>query len=97
MTVPTRRVRSGEQPVLRVKFLGEQPVGRIVLSRPEKRNALDPEMIRQLSAAVEAAARDKAVRVVVLTGEGRDFCAGADLEALLGRLYERYRADHIGG
>jgi methylglutaconyl-CoA hydratase len=39
-------------------------------------------MIRQLRAAVEAAARDDVVRVVVLTGEGPDFCAGADLDSL---------------
>jgi methylglutaconyl-CoA hydratase len=65
-----------------VRFFGEDAVGRIILSRPEKRNALDAEMIRQLSAAFEAAARDRAVRVVVLSAEGEDFCAGADLDAL---------------
>lgn len=75
-------MRSADVPTLRVTFMGDDPVGRITLSRPEKRNALDPEMIRQLSAALEAAARDETVRVIVLTGEGKDFCAGADLEAL---------------
>lgn len=77
-----RPKKPADVPTLRVTFIGDDAVGRITLSRPEKRNALDPEMIRQLSAALEAAARDEAVRVVVLTGEGKDFCAGADLESL---------------
>jgi methylglutaconyl-CoA hydratase len=77
-----RPMKPADVPTLRVGFVGDDPVGRITLSRPEKRNALDPEMIRQLSAALEAAARDEAVKVVVLTGEGKDFCAGADLESL---------------
>ena len=78
----SRATKPADVPTLRVGFVGAEPIGRITLSRPEKRNALDPEMIRQLSAALEAAARDDAVRVVVLTGEGKDFCAGADLESL---------------
>src|SRR5438105_2083737 len=51
----------------------------VVLNRPEKRNALTHELAWGIVAAVEAAARDDAVRVVALTGRGEAFCAGLDL------------------
>ncbi len=59
----------------------------IALNRPEKRNALDPEIIAALQHALESAAAAPEIRVVILTGEGTAFCAGADLEYLqqLGR------------
>jgi methylglutaconyl-CoA hydratase len=55
----------------------------LTLNRPEKRNALSAALIEALHGAVEAADLDPEVRVVALTGAGRDFCAGADLEELL--------------
>ncbi len=57
-------------------------VARLTLNRPEKRNALDGQTITELRAACAAAASDETVRVVVLTGAGKDFCAGADLAGL---------------
>ena len=48
------------------------------LDRPERKNALDPAAIRSLIEALEAAATDDARRVVLITGTGDDFCAGAD-------------------
>jgi enoyl-CoA hydratase/carnithine racemase len=55
-------------------------VARITINRPEARNALSPEVIEGLLVAFDDAARDDAVRVVVLTGAGdRAFCAGGDL------------------
>ena len=53
----------------------------IILNRPERLNAWNPTMSRELSAALLAADRDDAVRSIVLTGAGRAFCAGADLSA----------------
>jgi methylglutaconyl-CoA hydratase len=53
------------------------------LNRPDKRNALSRELIARLADALDAADLDADVRVVVLRGEGRDFCAGADLAELL--------------
>jgi methylglutaconyl-CoA hydratase len=53
------------------------------LDRPEKRNALAAALIDALHDAVERAELDPDVRVVVLRGAGKDFCAGADLEELL--------------
>jgi methylglutaconyl-CoA hydratase len=55
----------------------------LTLNRPAKRNALNAELIDQLHASLEQADLDGDVRVVVLRGEGKDFCAGADLDELL--------------
>jgi enoyl-CoA hydratase len=51
------------------------------LNRPEARNALNPELIDELSDALREADADPAVRAVVLTGAGTVFCAGMDLKA----------------
>lgn len=55
---------------------------RLTLNRPDKRNALNAELIAALKAALRAADDDPEVRVVALEGAGRDFCSGADLSAL---------------
>lgn len=57
----------------------EAGVAWITLNRPEQRNALDIPTLKTLHATLEAYNSDPAVRVVVLTGSGRSFCAGADL------------------
>jgi methylglutaconyl-CoA hydratase len=61
----------------------------LTLNRPDKRNALNGAMVDALHAALDDIDADAEVRVVVLRGAGRDFCAGADLDELLasaGRL-----------
>lgn len=60
----------------------DQGIARLSLNRPEKRNALDEELVAEMKDALSRCAGDAAVRVVLLTGEGRDFCSGADLAAL---------------
>ena len=55
----------------------------LTLNRPEKRNALNAELIDLLHQSLERADLDGDVRVVVLRGAGKDFCAGADLDELL--------------
>lgn len=55
----------------------------LTLDRPEKRNALGSAMVEALHAALDSADLDPEVRVVVLAGAGKDFCAGADLDELL--------------
>lgn len=54
----------------------------ITLDRPEKRNALNGQLVAELRQAFAAAAADEGVKVVVLKGNGEAFCAGADLEYL---------------
>ena len=54
----------------------------ITLNRQEALNALTPALLNDLADALDAAAADPNVRVVVLTGEGRAFSAGVDLKAL---------------
>lgn len=54
-------------------------VARLTLNRPEKHNAMNAQMIAELTQAARDMAADDAIRVVVLTGEGPSFCAGGDL------------------
>jgi len=54
-------------------------VATVTLARPEVHNAFDEALIAELTRALKALDADPAVRVVVLAGEGRSFCAGADL------------------
>jgi len=61
----------------------EAGVLRLTFNRPDKRNALSAELIEELHRAFERADLDAEVRVVLVTGAGRDFCAGADLDELL--------------
>ena len=53
----------------------------LTLNRPDKLNAYTAQMGREITAAFERASADDAVRVVVVTGAGRAFCAGADISA----------------
>jgi methylglutaconyl-CoA hydratase len=58
------------------------PIRTITLNRPAARNALTPEMQRELIKALDETAATRSVRVLVLTGAGEAFCAGLDLAAL---------------
>lgn len=54
-------------------------IATVTLARPDKHNAMNARMIRELSEVAAALAGDDAVRAVILAGEGRSFCAGGDL------------------
>jgi methylglutaconyl-CoA hydratase len=66
----------------KVTYSVQEGIARVTLNRPEKRNALNDEVVSSLRKALAAAARDGTVRVVVISGAGKDFCSGADLAAL---------------
>jgi methylglutaconyl-CoA hydratase len=63
---------------------------KIILNRPDKRNALNAQMVAELSQEFQRLSKSAASKVVMLTGEGKAFCAGADLES----LQELQQADH---
>lgn len=65
-----------------VLYSVEGSVARITLNRPDKRNALNDELIGGIKLGLNDAGQDDAVRVVLITGAGQDFCSGADLSAL---------------
>jgi enoyl-CoA hydratase/carnithine racemase len=69
---------------LRVQF----GIATLHLNRPEKRNALNDELRVQLIAALEGVATDPDIRALVLTGNGKAFCAGGDVAAMKKRLHE---------
>ena len=62
----------------------QPPIAWIVLNRPNKLNAISVELLRELSSALDELEEDDRVRVVVLTGEGRAFSAGADVQSFIG-------------
>ncbi len=57
-------------------------IARVTLNRPDKRNALDRQLIDEVKDAIVAAGRDPDCRVILLRGAGKDFCSGADLAGL---------------
>ncbi|CAL74850.1 Putative enoyl-CoA hydratase [Bradyrhizobium sp. ORS 278] len=77
-----RRERAMSQPLL---IEHENGVDRVTLNRPESLNALDPALIDALNAYFESLQRNRATRVVVLKGAGKNFCAGLDLKAAMQR------------
>jgi methylglutaconyl-CoA hydratase len=65
-----------------VRVTKEGPVATLAIMREEKRNALNAEVVAELQEAFDALESDADVRVIILTGEGSVFCAGADLAYL---------------
>jgi len=65
-----------------IRYTSENNIGIITLNRPEKRNALHPELVKQLKYKLDEVEKDENVKVLIITGEGKAFCAGADLEYL---------------
>jgi len=84
-----------EKPDLeQVLLVADGHVATVTLNRPEQRNPLSAVMLRDLAAAFQWCRDESDVRVVVLTGAGRVFCAGADLSSFDGEMtgLERYRS-----
>ena len=73
----------------------EAPVGYLVLNRPERRNALDNAMVDELMEGLRRLEKDPDVRVVVVRGEGKSFCAGWDLKAAVDELHSLEVEDEL--
>ncbi len=65
-----------------VKYEISDKIGYITLNRPEKRNALNAELVEELKYTFKKAEEDENVKIIVLKAEGKAFCAGADLAYL---------------
>lgn len=65
-----------------ILFSKEDGVGTIVLNRPDKLNPLNRKMVQELKDAIEGVKEDRAIRVLVITGQGNGFCVGGDLKLL---------------
>lgn len=63
-----------------IKFHSEKNVGYLKLHRPEVKNAMNPQMFHEISQVLQSVSKDPQVRVLVISGEGSSFCAGADLQ-----------------
>ncbi|MDF2695657.1 MAG: Methylglutaconyl-CoA hydratase [Labilithrix sp.] len=68
----------------RLRVVDAGPVRTITLHNPERRNAIGPQMVNELLWALADAHEDDDVRVIVLTGEGKAFCAGGDFGSMTG-------------
>jgi enoyl-CoA hydratase/carnithine racemase len=72
------------------------PVALIRLNRPQALNALNGQLMDELTAALDQAEADDAIRVIVLTGSDRAFAAGADIKEMASKTYvEAFRQDFI--
>jgi enoyl-CoA hydratase/carnithine racemase len=85
-----------------IEFNVEDPVAVIRLNRPEKLNAVTYEMLGEIRRAIDAAASDPNVVGIVITGNGRGFCAGLDSSALAstvarGRPVDSRASDDVPG
>jgi enoyl-CoA hydratase/carnithine racemase len=70
-------------------------IATITLNRPDKLNALTFNVYAQLRDLMEALRYDDAVKVVIITGEGKGFCSGGDVEEIIGELFQRDVKDHL--
>ncbi len=80
----------------KVLYHAEGGIALITLNRPERRNALDQELITEVRDALGMSAKDDSVRVVVVRGSGKDFCSGMDLRTFEGdraRDLPRFQAE----
>ena len=60
----------------------QETIARITLNRPEKRNALNPSVLKELAEAFIQLGSRSDIKVIILEANGKAFCAGADLEYL---------------
>jgi enoyl-CoA hydratase/carnithine racemase len=73
----------------RYEYDASTSVATITLNRPDRLNALTFDVYQELAAAFRTLDREEGVRAIVLTGSGRAFCSGGDVEDIIGRLLDR--------
>jgi len=89
------------EPVV-LREVGSDGVAVVTLNRPQAMNALSRELLAELARTIDALAADPGVRVLILTGAGRGFCAGLDLKELgsgasqIGKVTVASRGDPVG-
>lgn len=69
-----------------IELKTEEGIATLYLNRPEKRNAMSDDMRTELIEALERVVADKAIRALVLTGNGKGFCAGGDIAGMEKRM-----------
>ncbi len=68
----------------------ENGVLTLTLNRPEKRNALNTELLEELNRVLDEVTNNEEIRALVITGKGKAFCAGGDVESMISRLGKAY-------
>jgi len=74
----------------RIRLSSSGGIAKLLLARPDRLNALDTEMVAELSRRCAEIERRAEIRVVILSGEGRAFCAGGDIESWSGESPEAF-------
>src|SRR6185436_5817654 len=80
-SVPELRVSANQRKAMSESLAVERqgPIGLVTMTRPERHNAFDDVLIRELTEALRSMEAEEGIRIVVLSGAGRSFSAGADL------------------
>src|SRR5258707_3859191 len=79
-----------------IQLARDAGIATITLNRPEKRNAISFQLVTELLMALDEFEQSPAAQVIILTGTGKAFCAGLDLEelkSLLGKTHEQNLED----
>lgn len=71
-----------------INFEKKGPIGWIILNRPDQRNALSLELMNEMQKQLNLIAKDRNIRVIMIKGNGPDFCAGHDMNELIGTNYD---------
>lgn len=67
----------------RIECVIKDQVAYVSLARPDKRNALDMAMFREIDVTIKRLRKDRSIRAVIITGRGEDFCSGLDVKSVM--------------
>ena len=62
-----------------IEYKKQNKILAIILNRPDRLNAINERLSEELEVAIDGAAKDREVKVIILSGKGKSFCAGADI------------------